>query len=67
MFVISIVFFLVPALMLFGYQSVLESKGINDPTLALSLYKTTILLDIPIKLLLYWFILDVDVLKIKKK
>lgn len=62
MFVISIVFFLVPALMLFGYQSVLESKGINDPTLALSLYKTTILLDIPIKLLLYWFILDVDVL-----
>lgn len=45
----------VPAIFLFGYQSALESKGINDPTLAISLYKTGILLDISVKLLLLCF------------
>lgn len=49
----SFVFLFIPAMMLFGYQSILETKGINDPTLAISLYKTTIVLDIAIKLLLF--------------
>ena len=60
MMIASFVFLFVPAMMLFGYQSVLESKGINDPTLAISLYKTTILLDIAIKLLLICFVSDFD-------
>ncbi len=46
--------------MLFGYQSILETKGINDPTLAISLFKTGLLLDASVKLLLVGFINDVD-------
>ena len=61
MLLITIVFLFFPAIMLFGYQSMLESKGVNDPTLAISLYKTYILLDIPIKLLLFCFIPELDV------
>ena len=58
---ISCLFFLIiPPLMLFGYQSILEAKGINDPTLAISLFKTGILLDASLKLLLVGFITDVD-------
>lgn len=64
MMIASFVFIFVPAIMLFGYQSLLESKGINDPTLALSLYKTTILLDAAIKLLLAFFIDDLDTFSI---
>lgn len=60
MMIASLVFLFVPAMMLFGYQSLLESKGINDPTLAISLYKTTILLDAAIKLLLGFFVDDFD-------
>lgn len=56
----SLVFLFVPAIMLLGYQSLLESKGINDPTLAISLYKTTILLDVSIKLILACFVDDFD-------
>lgn len=56
----SLVFLFVPAVMLFAYQSMLESKGINDPTLAISLYKTTILLDVSIKLILVCFVDDFD-------
>ncbi|MDE6000003.1 MAG: hypothetical protein K2H04_08065 [Bacteroidaceae bacterium] len=57
----SIIFLFVPALCLLGYQSVLETKGINDPTLAISLYKTTIVLDIAIKFLLICIIDDLDI------
>lgn len=57
---ISLALLCVPAIMLFGYQSFLEAKGINDPTLAISLYKTSIILDIAVKLLLFCFIDDVD-------
>lgn len=57
----SLVFLFVPALFLFGYQAILEEKGINDPTLAISLYKTTIVLDVAMKLLLVCFIDDLDV------
>ena len=60
----SLFFLFLPALLLFGYQSVLEEKGINDPTLAVSLYKTTIVLDVAIKLLLFCFIDDLDVFAI---
>lgn len=60
MMIASIVFLFVPAMMLFGYQSVLETKGINDPTLAISLYKTSILLDIATKLFLFCLIDDLD-------
>lgn len=56
----SLVCLFAPAISLFGYQSHLETKGINDPTLAISLYKTSIILDISIKLLLVWFIKDLD-------
>lgn len=56
----SLVFLFVPAMILFGYQSILETKGINDPTLAILLYKTTIILDIAIKLLLICFVNDLD-------
>lgn len=60
MMIASLIFLFVPAMMLFGYQSLLESKGINEPTLAISLYKTTILLDVTIKLLSLYFINDLD-------
>lgn len=56
----SFVFLFIPAMMLFGYQSILETKGINDPTLAISLSKTTIVMDIAIKLLLICLIDDLD-------
>lgn len=57
---ISLVFLFVPALTLFGYQSALETKGINDPTLAISIYKTNIILDIATKLLLVCFVDDLE-------
>lgn len=48
MMIASFIFLFAPAMLLFGYQSILEAKGINDPTLAISLYKTSIILDIAI-------------------
>ena len=60
MMIASFVFLFGPAMALFGYQSILETKGINDPTLAISLYKTSIVLDIAVKLLLVCFINDLD-------
>lgn len=60
MTMISLVLLFVPVLMLFGYQSALETKGINDPTLAISIYKTNIILDIATKLLLVCFIDDLE-------
>lgn len=60
MMLISLVFPFVPAMMLFGYQSILETKGINDPTLAISLYETNIILDIAVKFLLLCFIDDLE-------
>lgn len=58
---ISPIFFLfVPVLFLFGYQSILEAKGINNPTLSISLFKTTILLDVALKLFLICVIQDLD-------
>lgn len=56
----SLVFLFVPAMILPGYQSILESKGINDPTLAISLCKTTIMLDAALKLLLVYFVDDIE-------
>lgn len=61
MMILSFIFLFVTPLLLFGYQSVLETKGINDPTLAISLFKTSIILDIAIKLLLYWIVDDLDI------
>lgn len=55
-----IIFLFIPILSLFGYQSMLESKGINDPTLSISLYKTTLLLDAAAKLFLYHLIDDFE-------
>ena len=60
MMIASFIFLFAPAMLLFGYQSILEAKGINDPTLAISLYKTSIILDIAIKLLLYYIVDDLD-------
>ena len=60
MMLMSLVLLFAPAMVLFGYQSILETKGINDPTLAISLYKTNIVLDIAIKLLLICFIPNLD-------
>ena len=57
----TILFLFVPCLFLFGYQNILESKGINDPTLSISLLKTTVLIDVSLKLLLVFFVGDLDV------
>lgn len=59
-----IIFLFIPALLLFGYQAVLESKGINDPTLSVSLYRTTIMLDSALKLFLVLFIDDFEIYSI---
>lgn len=56
----SIVFLFLPALLLFGYQAILETKGINDPTLSISLYQTTILLDSTLKFFLICMIQDLE-------
>lgn len=61
MMIPSFIFLFVPSMMLFGYQSILETKGVNDPTLAISLFKTTIVLDVAIKLLLICFLDDLDI------
>ena len=58
--VISFIFLFISPLYLFGYQSMLEEKGINEPTLAISLFKTTVLLDIATKLLFFPFIDNLD-------
>lgn len=58
--IVSLIFLFVPALFLFGFQSVLESKGINNPTLSISLYKTVIILDSTIKLFIIGIIEDLD-------
>jgi len=60
MHIIGLLFLFVPALCIGGYQTALESKGLNDPTLSLSLYKTTILIDIAFKLCLLCFISEFD-------
>ncbi len=50
-----------PALHVVGYQLILESKGFNNPLLSLSLYKTTILIDIALKLCLVLFVHDIEI------
>ena len=58
---ICVIFLFVPVLMLFGYQAILESKGINDPVLSLKLYKSTIILDTSVKLAIINLIDDFEI------
>ena len=57
---ISIVFLFVPVLLILGFHAFLEYKGINDPTLSITLYRSTIVLDSALKLVLALFISDFE-------
>lgn len=48
----SFLFLFIPPLFILGYQALFETKGINDPILSFSMCKTTILMDLFLKLFL---------------